>query len=234
MPSATTDQGLSLPIGADAANNPTAFGNFVAGVEVRLVRIYTNEADRTARMLVVAENELSGLGAEDRVEVYNGAAHVSLYTRSLYAMLRKTADQNVGPSNTTLQNITGLVAAVPGTAGAVFPFRATIFYDASTAADIKFAFTIPAGATIKWGTIGIATGAATSSFDGTFGVTTGGGSSIALGGIGVGSPLNAVLHGEVVMGATAGNLQLQAAQQASDATATTVQTGSRLEVWRSS
>lgn len=233
MPGATTDQALSLPIGGDSANNPTAFGNFVAGVEPRLVRLYTNEADRTAKMLVVAENEVSGLAAEDRVEVYNGAAHISLYTRALYAMLRKTSDQNVGPSNTTLQNITGLVTALPGTAGAVFPFRLSLFYDTATAADLKVAFTIPAAATIKWGAIAIATGAASSSFDGIFGVTTGSGSSLAIGGIGVGSPVNAILQGEVVMGVTAGNLQFQAAQQTSDATASTVQTGSRLEVWRS-
>lgn len=232
MPGATTDQALSLPIGADAANNPTAFGNFVAGVEPRLVRLYTNEADRTAKMLVLAENELSGLASENRVEVYNGAAHISLYTRALYASVRKTANQNVGPSNTTLQNVTDLVVALPGITGAIFSFRGVVFYDSATAADIKLAFTIPAGASMRWAPMGIATGATTQSFDGAFGATTGSGTGLQLGGAGVGTDLHCLIHGEVTMGVTAGNLQLQAAQGTSDATATTVQSRSRLEVWR--
>jgi len=230
MPGATTDQGLSLPIGADAANNPTAFGNFVAGVEPRLVRLYTDVADRTAKMLVVAENEMSGLATENRVDVYNGTNHISLYTRSLFAHVRKTANQNVGPSNTTLQNVTDLVVAFPtGINNSIFGFEATMFYDAATAADIKFAFTIPTGATMIWGMIGA--GIATIG-DPTFGCTGTSGTAISVGGNGVGTPLICRMYGEMTMSTNAGNLQIQAAQQASDASATTVQARSRLRVWR--
>lgn len=234
MPGATTDQALSLPIGADAANNPTAFGNFVAGVEPRLVRLYTDTADRTAKMLVVAENELSGLGTENRIEVYDGTNHVSLFPRTHLAYSRVTADQLLTISNTVLQNVTNMVVTLPPN-GSIMAWRAVIIYDSSTTADLKVAFTIPAGTTMKWGFVGaLATGAAGSSGDGLWGVTTGSGSALAIGGAGVGSPLIAVLEGELTVGATPGNLQMQAAQNTSDATQTTIQIRSRIQAWRSS
>ena len=151
MPTVTPDQGLSLCIDADVADNPVAFNNFVAGVEPRLVRLYTDLADRTARQLVVAENELSGLGTENRVEVYNGAANISLRTRAQFLTTRVASDQILTASSTALQNVTSMVATLPGTVGAIFRWSSSIFYDATTTADIKFAYTIPAGATMRWG-----------------------------------------------------------------------------------
>jgi hypothetical protein len=233
MPTTTTDQGISLPVGADAANNPTAFSNFVAGVEPKLVRLYTDVADRTAKRAVVAENEISGLATENRFDVYNGADDISLYTRSLFATVRKTASQNVGPSNTTLQNVTDLVVALPAINGAIYAFRAVLFYDASTSADIKFAFTIPTGATMLWGLIGAGGGVATFG-DPTWSTATASGTALAVGGNGVGTTLIAMLEGELTQSTNAGNLQLQAAQSSSDATATTVAARSRLQVWRTS
>lgn len=234
MPTTTTDQGLSLPVGPDAANNPTAFSNFVAGVEPRLVRLYTDAADRTAKMLVVAENELSGLGTENRVEVYDGANHVSLYRRAVYTYSRVTTDQLLTISNTTLQNLTNLVVTLPAN-GSIVAFRAVLFYDTSTTADLKVAFTIPAGTTMKWAfSQGPATGLAGTTGDGLFGVQTGSGTALAIGGAGVGTPLMACIEGELTVGATPGDLQMQAAQNTSDATQSTIQTRSRIEAWRSS
>ncbi len=228
MPTVTTDQGLSLPVDADTADNPVAFANFVAGVEPRLVRLYTDEADRTARQLVVAENELSGLGTENRVEVYNGAANVSLRTRAVHTSARIAADQVLTSNSTVLQNITNMSAALPGTVGAIFSWQGHIFYDATTVADIKFAFTIPAGAAMRWGINGLGPG-------GTNPVYTsliGSGTAISLGALGVGSVLIAHFSGEVTMGATAGNLQLQGAQNTAEISVTTVFARSGMEVWR--
>lgn len=228
MPAVTPDQGLSLPIGADAADNPVAFTNFVAAVEPRLTRLYTDTADRTARQLVVAENELSGLATENRVEVYNGTANISLHTRAVHTTTRVAADQILTPSNTTLQNVTNMVATLPGTAGAIFQFEARVFYDASTAADIKFAFTIPAAATMRWGV----SANGTAGTNPTYGTATASATAIPVGGLGVATVLLAVIYGEVTMGATGGNLQLQAAQNTSDASVTTIFTRSFMEVWR--
>ena len=228
MPAATPDQGLSLPIGADAADNPVAFTNFVAGTEARLVREYTDLADRTARMAVLAENDISTLATENRAEIYNGSAHISLHTRSVFLTTRVAADQILTASNTVLQNVTSMVATLPGTAGAIFHWRSCVYYDASATADIKFAYTIPAGATMRWGLNGLGSGGTNP----VYGTATASGTSVALGGIGVATVLMALIEGEVTMGATAGNLQLQAAQNTSDASVTTVFTRSFMEVWR--
>lgn len=226
MPTVTPDQGLSLPVGADVADNPAAFTNFVAGTEVRLVRLYTNEADRTARMLVVAENELSGLAAEDRIDVYNGAAHVSLYRRTMFSQIRLTADQALTPSSTVLQNVTNMVVALP-TAG-TFRWRSTMFYDASTTADFKFAYTIPAAATMRWGISALGTAGTTPSYT----TATASAAALSIGALGVGTVTMARMEGDITMGGTAGNLQMQAAQNTSDATNVNIFSRSYLEIWR--
>lgn len=229
MPSDTTDQQITLPVDPDTADNPLAFTNFVADIEQRLVRIYTNEADRTARMLSLAENEISGLASENRIDAYNGTNHVSLWHRGLFAGPFLAADHLLAMSDTALQSVTGLVAAMP-TAG-TFGFRGVIFYDSSTTADIKFAFQIPAAATLLWNPLGIVTGGTTTG-DGTFATASASDSSISIGGGGVGTVLCCQIEGSYIAGGTAGNLQFRAAQNTSDATQSTIRAGSRLEVWR--
>jgi hypothetical protein len=228
MPVVTPDQGLSLPIFADAASNPAAFTNFVAGVEPRLVRLYADEADRTARQLVVAENELSALATENRVEVYNGATNISLHTRAMYLSTRVAADQVLTASSVVLQNVTNMAAALPATVGAIFRWRSHIFYDATTVADIKFAYTIPAGATMRWGINALGPAGVNPIYT----AIVGSGTATPVGALGIGSVLTALIEGEVTMAAAAGNLQLQAAQNAAEASVTTVFARSCMEVWR--
>lgn len=228
MPTDSPDQQITMPVDADTADNPVAFVSAVGDFEHLLVRHYTNEADRTTRMLTLVENDVSTLSGENRVEIWNGSAHVSLYTRSLFLFARKTAVQNFQATGTTLTDVTNLLAALPGTAGLIFGWRTVIFYDGDGTADIKFAFTIPAGATMTWAVAGFAT----NSTDPTFTGTTVSGTAVALGAIGVGTTNMAIIEGEVTMGATAGNLQLQAGQNSAVAAATNVQARSRLEVWR--
>lgn len=229
----TTDQALSLPVDADGADNPVAFANFVAGVEPRLVRLYTSIADRTTRQLVVAENELSGLADVNRVEVYDGTNNVSLYRRALYHYNRVTATQNLTMSSTVLQNVTNMVATLTGASGSVYAFRGRIFYASSATADIRFAFTIPAGASFRWGVCGLATtAAAAGAADVNRETNNISGGFLSLGGVGTATVTWADFDGEVTLGGTTGDLQLQAAQNTSDATQSTIQTSSAIEVWR--
>lgn len=233
MPSDTTDQQITRPVDGDTADNPVAFNAAVADIEQRLVRMYTTEADRTARMLVLNNGSISHLTAPTvgtpRTEVYNGSNHISLYTRSLFTYVRKAVDETVNNS-TALQNDNELLAALP-TAG-TFQFELNLLYSATTVADIKFAFTWPAGATAFWSAIGLATGSATLTGDATFSTTTASGTSVAFGGIGAGTPVPIRIFGEIVMGGTAGNLQLQWAQQNLEATNTVVHSSSNLRLWR--
>lgn len=232
MPTDTTDQQITMPTGPDAADNPVAFVNEVADIEPRLVRRYATEADRTARMLSLTENAVSTLAAEDRAEIYNGTNHISLFSRGIFANRFRTTDATAINNSTVLVSDAVLVAALP-TAGR-FQFELVMFYDSSTAADFKVAFTIPAAAVIRWGGVGPSTTVSAGVGTGQFSVAIGSGTSIPYGGSGVGTAntMMMIAKGNVLMGGTAGNLQVQYAQQTADPTDTVVRAHSRLHVWR--
>jgi hypothetical protein len=233
MPVNTSDQQITMPIGADAADNPVAFVNEVADIEPRLVRIYTSIADRTARMLSVSENNVSGLADVNRVEVYDGTNHVSLHTRAVWADLIRTTDSAAINNSTVLVSDAVLVTALP-TAGR-FHWTCVLYFDAAAAADIKVAYTIPAGATMRWGGHGPSTAVAGNIGTSQFLCVTGSGTTIPYGGSGTGTANTSmiIINGSVVMGGTAGNLQLQYAQNTADPTDLIVRTHSRMTVWRS-
>lgn len=230
----SANQGIPEQQGTDPANLPSAQASWDGVMENRLVQRFTNEADRTARRPASFENELSALASEDRVEVNNSASWVSLFQRSFYVSARMSADQALTVSSTTLQNITALVAALP--TGGTFGFRASLFFDGPTTGDIKFAFTWPAGVTNgRWSIIGPATTVASNIGDGVFGpiqIASGSATGLGTSGTGITSGSMAIVEGELTMGGTAGNLQLQAAQATADAGTTTVRLGSKLWVWR--
>lgn len=229
MPTDTTDQQITTPTGTDAADNPVAFVNNVADIEPRLVRRYTNEADRTARMASLTENAISSLAAEDRVDVYDGTTHVSLYSRALFAQPRVLVNQNLTLSSTALQSVTALVAAVP--AAGTFAFRGIIYYSSSSTADIKFAFLLPAAGTIVWNGPGVVPGG-TGTGDTTGSTSVASDSSLSYAGNGLGVIMACQIEGTYVAGGTAGNLQFRAAQNTSEATQSIIHAQSRLEVWR--
>ena len=65
-----------------------------------------------------------------------------------------------------------------------------------------------------------------------YATATASGTSVTIGANGVGTVLPAYLEGDITMGGTAGNLQLQAAQNVADATAVNVFERSVMEVWQ--
>lgn len=232
MPTDTSDQQITRPVDADAADNQVAFINALADLELRLVRTYTNEADRTTRMLSLPENSVSGLATENRLDVYDGANHISLHTRSLFAAPFRTTDSAAIVSNTALQADAVLTVAMPTTGR--FHFDITLFYDSSTTADFKTTLVFPAGAACRWGVCGPATTIAAGVGDGVFSTVSASGTTVALGGSGNGaaSVLMATIRGQILMGGTAGNLQVQYAQNTSDPTNTFCRADSRMAVWR--
>lgn len=230
MTVADPDQGITLQVGTDPADEPSAQTAEFGGLLTRMNRLYADEADRTARMLTLTENNISSLAAEDRVEVYNGAAHISLRTRGNFQSVRRTTDAANINNSTVLVSDAVMTTVLPAVTG-VFAFRDTIVYSSSQAADYKVAYTFPG--TGWWGGDGIATGAAGTTGDGQFAVTTVSGTSAAFGGAAVGTRLMMTVEGEVVLVGVGGNLVLQYAQQAADATNTVpAYAGTRREIWR--
>lgn len=235
MPTDTPDQQITMPVDADAADNPLAFSQAVGDIEPRLVREYTTEADRTARMLSLSVNDISSLSAPTsglaRLDSYSGTAHQSLYVRGFHSFVRKASNQTINNS-TTLTNDTALLASLPSTG--THMFEMDIIYSSTTVADIKFAMTIPAGAFLTLLGVGLATTATTSVGDMNNFATATAGTAGAFGGIGAGSFLPLRLWGEVATGGTAGNMTLQWAQNTLEATNTVVHNGSRMFVWKTS
>lgn len=229
MPTPSANQGIPVQLPADPSNLPGAQVSWNSVMENRLAQRYTNEADRTARNAAPNENEISALAAEDRVEVFNTVNWVSLYTRSLFQFVRRTTDIAPIVSSTVLQNDTTLVTTLPNVTG-IYRWRDVIIYSSSQTGDFKVAYTWPG--TAWWGSNGIAIGATGTTGDGQYAVTTVSGTASPFGGANVGTRLILIVDGEVTLAGVGGTLQLQYAQQVSDATNTVVHAGSSREVWR--
>lgn len=226
MSTVTPDQGIVIPVGTDAADNPQAFVDMIAGVESRLVLRYTTLANRTALHTAPVEGQITDLAAESRMDVYDGAGYVSLAARALYARRMRTTNAIAIISSTAL--VSDATLTVPLDVTGTFRFYGRIYYDGSTAGDFKLAFTFPAVAASgsKWGLIGRDDGTATNV---KAGVATASGTAISAGGNGVGTSTFVDFDGFINTTAT-GNLVAQYAQNTSDATNLTVQFGSWLEV----
>jgi hypothetical protein len=163
----------------------------------------------------VALTAIPAAGAKLRGSIYSA----NLSERTPLCGL-KTSDQNVGPSNTTLQDVTDVSVAVA--ANAVYEFTLSLQYSSNSTADIKIGWTVPTGATMDYGfmafntagtwTVGRATHASTAGFDG--------------------ANTYAHINGTITTGANAGTVQFQAAQNTSTAITTNVEAGTYLMVHR--
>jgi hypothetical protein len=154
---------------------------------------------------------------------------VPLFTSRLVPVyVAKTANETV-TSSATLQNDDHLALAV--SASATYVVNLFLIIDGSLAGDFKMGFTGPAGATMDWVIAAQGTGATTTNGNQSFAYQSLATSDNA-GTIGAGSKLIIRPQGTLVVSTTAGTLQLQWAQNTSDATATTLYAGSWLRLER--
>jgi hypothetical protein len=131
-------------------------------------------------------------------------------------------------SSTTLQNDSTLVTpALP--ASSTYLIEGLIVYDAGTTGDFQMGFTTPSGSSLSWTGSGFSTTA--SSGTSTINATSeSSGTALPFGAVGTGTPCSVMVKGVITIGATAGALQLQWAQNTSDATTLTVHVGSYLNL----
>lgn len=132
----------------------------------------------------------------------------------------KTSDQNVGPSNTVLQDVTEMVLAVQ--ANVTYELVVAVQYSSNSTADLKMGWTVPSGTTMDYVIVGFNTSEATSLNRATQA------SSLTQGG----SANSVLLYGTVTTSSTAGSVQLQAAQNTSTAVATNIEAGSYMRLLR--
>jgi hypothetical protein len=231
MTTTTPNQGITEQLGADPANFPSAQASEIGGFENRLAQRYTNEADRTARNATPNENEISQLAAEDRAEIFNSAAWISLYSRSLFQNVRRTTDAANINNSTVLVSDGTLVTTFPAVTG-IYQWEDTILYSSSQAGDYKVAYLFTAG-TVWWGGIGLAAAATATTGDGQWAVNTVSDTAAAYGGAAVGTKLILKVWGEISLTGTGTNLTLRYAQNTADATNTVpAYTGTNRKVWR--
>jgi hypothetical protein len=224
MPTPSSNQGILIPDGPDPADNPQAFNDQLGGYEGRLNMRFTNLADRTARVLVPVENQVSFLGAEDRADAYDGAAWVSLAARAMYARRMRTTNAAVIISSTVL--VSDLVLQATLDVIGTFTIRGRLYYDASATADVKMALTWPTASAAKWGAIG-RNAATQTNVDAL--TSTVSGTPLALGGNGVGTETFFDFDGYMTTTAT-GVVQVSYAQNTSDPTNLTIRSGSYFEI----
>lgn len=148
------------------------------------------------------------------------------YAQPLVA--RKTADESV-TSSTTAQNDDQLLLSVE--ANADYELTTMIIYTADTGGKLAITWTAPAGATLDW-----IHGSADSTVSATSGITWWGSGTIAtshsIGAAGTGTPCIARPYGILRIGSTAGTLQFKWAQMLSNVNATTVKSGSFIQLRR--
>lgn len=134
-------------------------------------------------------------------------------------------------ANTTLAAITGV--ACPLEADGIYAVDAYVAYNANATGDLKLALAGPAGSTGHWGIYAMAA-AATGTAGDLNALRADVGSTLVAGGSGT-SPAGAhicIPRGIIEVGATAGDLVLQFAQNVSNATATVIKAGTWLRAWR--
>lgn len=141
----------------------------------------------------------------------------------------KSADEVVNNSATLQADDALLVAVEADTKYLVDLF---LIYDASTTADLRVGWNVPAGSTFNWSSAAMALTGSGGTNVGIRLVQTGAAGSETIGGAGVGSLLTARLRGVLVTAGTAGDLGLTWAQVAAEETAATVRAGSLLTAQR--
>lgn len=154
---------------------------------------------------------------------YTGSAWVT-YDGSLKVIKANTVSR---ASTTTLANDTELL--VPLVANAKYQFEAYLIYDGTSAADFKIAFTGPASSSGVYAGFGPQSGVSLTSMNSTAANL---GGAVNLANNAVNSAMCARPSGYITTGASAGNLTMQWAQVASNATATRLFIGSWLKAQR--
>jgi len=151
---------------------------------------------------------------------FRAAILSSLITEVRVVPATKSADQTI-ISNSTLQNDTELAVAVAASTN--YDFKLVLLYNSGVTPDLKFGWTYPVGTTMRYSMQGY-TGGVVQSFRI---IET---DVVALDGNA--SSLSCVCEGTVFVGATAGTLQLQWAQNTLTASNSSVLLGSSLRLWK--
>lgn len=237
MTTTTTDQGLILAASSDGDNVPQSMSDYNGtsgagtGVESRLVKRYTSTADRTTRNTSPATGELSFRSDISGYEYWAGSAWVPWPER--YSAVKPSSTART--STTTRTADPHLTLTLRANVSYTLSGLLILSSAANAAGDFNMDFAFPGNAVVHWGGVGPNNTITSGSFIGgefqaqsnqtvsPTGATPYGATTV---------PNTVLLSGYIAVGATAGSLTLQWAQQTSNANATTLITGSWLRLDR--
>lgn len=238
MTTTTTNQGLVLPASSDNDNVPQSMSDYNGtsgagtGVESRLVQRFTSTADRTTRNGTPASGEYTYRTDADGFEYRSsGGAWVPWPER--YSAVKPSSTART--STTTRTADPHLTLTLRANVSYTLSGLLILSSAANAAGDFNMDFAFPANAVVHWGGVGPNNTITSGSFIGgefqaqsnqtvsPTGATPYGCTTV---------PNTVLLSGYVAVGATAGSLTLQWAQQTSNANATTLITGSWLRLDR--
>lgn len=140
----TTDQGLPIPVLADAANLPVTVGALMGAnpstgassntaLESRLVKRYASVADRTTRNSSPATGELSWRADLPGYEYYNGSAWVALASKGFVA---EATDTTSNVATTTVEVVSSSIQ-ITGVIGNRYKVSYSGVAESTVAADIS-------------------------------------------------------------------------------------------------
>lgn len=170
-------------------------------------------------------NTILSIG-DDNIEIVGALGSASMCPTQIFAV--KPTDQTLTAS-TTLQNDSALLTPTLSP-NSTWEVMALIAYDDSTTGDFKIGWAHPTGSTFVWSGAAAGTGASTAPVN-LGGAINGVTSSGIYGGVGAGTQIPVLVQGILTV-TTAGVLQLQWAQNASDPATLTVRAGSYLRLKR--
>ena len=218
LPGVPTGTGTFGAAWTEATANAAQFGYQKAtddGVTLRVTQIYA-----TVHYYITPSGTRGSTGYS------KGFDWGALYSKRSAGL---DADTDAVNNSETLVNISELFVTVGKNRSCAF--TAWLFYDAATAADIKFTVAVPADAVAYLAGIGPSTGIAAAIGDAAFrySAATGTPAAIAFGGAGVGTIVCVLLFGRVSF-VTQGELQLQFAQNTANVSDAKVRAASYLDV----
>lgn len=156
-----------------------------------------------------------------------GSRFTASEARGIAPLTARRTSNGTAMVNNTLANEP--VLFLPVAANTVWFFDMQLTYNgaATGTGDLKFMFTIPSGATMNGTALTVTNPLGVALLPYTQSTT-----SIFSASNGTGSPLGIRVWGTLIVSGTPGNLQLQAAEQTTNATGTTIMTGSTLLAWQ--
>lgn len=151
----------------------------------------------------------------------------SLLNSMVPTIVSKAADQSV-TSSTTLTNDSHLVAALVANATYILDGYLMLFGSGAGLGDAKIDFTVPSGTTMHYTSGGVVAANPATQYEDTVNANS---TARTIGTNGT-TDMGVALHAHIVVGSTAGNVQLRFAQNSSNVTATGFRAGSWLRFRR--